>query len=74
MGRITKLHLCAFWRQERLLQARKYAGKWDMTGGRGKAGEIPIKAACRELMEDITICRISSQPAGLFLPGSDPHP
>ena len=55
MGRITKLHLCAFWQQERLLQARHYAGKWDMTGGRGKAGEIPIKAACRELQEELNI-------------------
>lgn len=38
-----------------MAQARHYAGKWDMTDGRGKAGEIPIKAACRELQEELNI-------------------
>ncbi len=41
--------------QQRSLKARHYAGKWDMTGGGVKAGEIPIKAACRELQEELNI-------------------
>ncbi len=41
--------------QQRSLQARFFAGKWDVTGGGVRAGETPEQAILRETREELDL-------------------
>lgn len=59
----------------RRASAKKYAGRWEITGGCVQSGETPVQGAVRELFEETGIRAAESEliPCGVFRKGGYIH-